>query len=74
MLRNSLHEALEGEQQGTLSLAQEAQLTDAERGCLRSFVAQLGDLIEDDMTPFTRAEYKRLTFLQWLYTNEKLPD
>lgn len=74
MLRNSLHEALAAEQQGRLSLAQQAPLTDAERGCLQSFVARVGDLIQDDMTPFTRAEYKRLTFLQWLYTNGKLPD
>ncbi len=64
MLRNSLHEALAAEQQGRLSLAQQAPLTDAERGCLQSFVARVGDLIA----------YKRLTFLQWLYTNGKLPD
>jgi hypothetical protein len=73
MLWNSLLGALAAEQV-RLSLAQQASLTDAERGCLQSFVARVGDLIADDMTPFTNAEHKRLTFLHWLYTNGKLPD
>jgi hypothetical protein len=74
MLWNSFQGVRESEQQATRSLVQQAELTDAERTSLRSFVESLGEQIRDDTSPFTTTEHKRLTFLRWLYTNDMLPD
>jgi len=74
MLHNIFTLGIETQAPDKLSSTNEALLSEAERACLWSFVARLGDLVKDDTSPFTSAERKRLTFLQWLYTNGKLPD
>jgi hypothetical protein len=74
MLQNSFQGVRESEHQATCALAQQTELTDAERTSLRSFVEGLGERIRDDTSPFTATEQKRLTFLRWLSTSGRVSD
>jgi len=52
--------------------SQAPQLTQGEMRALRAFMRRQGERLEDDMTPFSAEERRRLTFLRWLHSEGRL--
>ncbi len=52
--------------------SQEPQLTQDEMRALRAFMRRQGERLEDDMTPFSAEERRRLAFLRWLHTEGRI--
>lgn len=52
--------------------SQAPRLTQDEMRALRAFVRRQGERLEDDMTPFSAEERRRLTFLRWLHTEGRI--
>lgn len=52
--------------------AETPQLTQGEMRALRAFMRRQGERLEDDMTPFSAEERRRLTFLRWLHSEGRL--
>lgn len=57
---------------GTTVEAETPQLTQGEMHALRAFMRRQGERLEDDMTPFSAEERRRLTFLRWLHTEGRI--
>jgi len=63
---------METETVDELAYAGEMSLSAVERVSLQLFVIGLGNLINEDTSLFTSTERKRLEFVKWLYTHDKL--